>query len=105
MPPETVIEPVVGEDGVVRNGAGTILGSDNKAAVVVMVEAVRRVLDEGRQHAGIELLFTVSEENGLNGAKAFDVGQLRSDFGYVYDHATPIGEVVVGSPTYYKLVA
>ncbi len=34
------IEPVVGEDGVVRNAADTILGSDNKAAVVVMLEAV-----------------------------------------------------------------
>ena len=34
VPPEAAIEPVV-EDGVVRNAAGTILGSDNKAAVVV----------------------------------------------------------------------
>ena len=27
------------------------------------------------------------------------------DFGYVFDHATPIGEVVVASPTYYRLEA
>ena len=39
VPPEATIEPVV-EDGVVRNAAGTILGSDNKAAVVVMLGAV-----------------------------------------------------------------
>ena len=45
VPPETSIDPVVGEDGVVRNAAGTILGSDNKAAVVVVLEAVRRVLE------------------------------------------------------------
>ena len=39
VPPEGSIEPVVDEDGFVRNPAGTILGADNKAAVVAMVEA------------------------------------------------------------------
>ncbi len=37
-----------------------------------------------------------SEENALAGAKAFDVARLRSRFGYVFDHATPIGEIVDG---------
>src|SRR5947209_7712776 len=32
-------------------------------------------------------------------------GQLRSQWGYVFDHASPIGEVVVASPTYYRLEA
>ena len=57
VPPQGPIEPVV-EDGVVRNAAGTILGADNKAAVAAMVEAVRRVVQEGLPHAGIELLLT-----------------------------------------------
>ena len=43
--------------------------------------------------------------DALRGAKAFDVSALRSDFGYVFDHATPIGEVIVASPTYYRLEA
>ena len=30
---------------------------------------------------------------------------LRSRFGYVFDHASPIGEIVVASPTYYRIVA
>ena len=72
MPPEAAIEPVVGEDGIVRNAAGTILGSDNKAAVVVMLEAVRRIVRENRPHAGIELVFTPQEEVSLRGAAAFD---------------------------------
>ncbi len=37
-----------------------------------MLEATRRVLSEGRPHAGIELLFTPKEEVGLLGAAAFD---------------------------------
>jgi tripeptide aminopeptidase len=98
VPPERAIEPVVGEDGIIRNAAGTILGSDNKAAVVVMLEAAKRVLDEERPHAGIELLFTAQEEVSLRGADAFDHTRLVAEVGFVYDQGTPIGEIVLGSP-------
>jgi tripeptide aminopeptidase len=97
VPPTAEIEPVV-EDGIVRNAAGTILGADNKAAVAAMLEAVRRVLAEGRSHAGIELLFTPKEEVGLVGAYAFDHTRLRSRLGYVYDQAAAIGVVILGAP-------
>src|SRR5262249_20744273 len=69
-----------------------------------MLETARRASVEGAP-VGIELLFTVSEENALAGAKAFDVGRLESAYGYVYDHATPIGEIVLASPTYYPFAA
>jgi tripeptide aminopeptidase len=97
VPPEGAIEPVL-EDGVIRNAAGTILGADDKAAVAVMLEAVRHVLAENRPHGGIELLFTPKEEVGLHGAAAFDQEQLHARVGYVYDQAAPIGEVVLGAP-------
>ena len=97
VPPEAAIEPVV-EDGIVRNAAGTILGSDNKAAVVVMLEATRRIVEEGRAHAGIELLFTPQEEISLRGADAFDHTRLVAKTGYVYDQGAAIGEIVLGSP-------
>jgi tripeptide aminopeptidase len=104
VPPDGPIEPSV-QDGVVRNTAGTILGADNKAAVAVMLEAARRVLSEGRPHAGIELLFTPKEEVGLLGAAAFDHRRLRASIGYVYDQAAPIGEVIVGAPHAHSLTA
>jgi tripeptide aminopeptidase len=97
VPPEAAIDPVI-EDGVVRNAGGTILGSDNKAAVVAMLEGVRRVLDEDREHAGIELLFTPQEEVSLRGADAFDHTRLVATTGYVYDQGAAIGEIVLGSP-------
>lgn len=97
VPPDGPIEPVV-DDGTVRNAGGTILGADNKAAVAAMLEAVRRVLVEGRPHAGIELVFTPREETGCEGASAFAVDRLHSRLGFVYDHAGPIGEVVVAAP-------
>jgi len=97
VPPSGPMQPVV-DDGVVRNAGGTILGADNKSAVVAMLEGVRRVLAENRPHAGIELLFTPKEEVGLIGAYAFDHERLHAKLGYVYDQAASIGEIILGAP-------
>jgi tripeptide aminopeptidase len=98
VPPTDAIEPLI-EDGIVRNARPTILGADNKAAVAVMLEGVRRVLKAGSPHGGIELVFTPKEEVGLEGAKAFDADRLHAQFGYVFDHEGPIGEVVRQAPS------
>jgi tripeptide aminopeptidase len=97
VPPSGELRPVV-EDGLIRNAGGTILGADNKAAVVQMLEGVRRVLAENVGHAGIELLFTREEEVGLLGAAAFDHTRLRAELGFVYDQEGPIGEIILGAP-------
>jgi tripeptide aminopeptidase len=97
------IEPVI-VDGGWENANDGILGADNKAAVAVILELARRCAIEGSP-VGIELLFTTGEENALEGAKQFDRDRLQSDFGYVFDHATPIGEVVTASPTYFRVAA
>jgi len=101
--PVAPIEPVIVDDGW-ENAHEGILGADNKAAVAMVLEVARRASAEGSP-VGLELLFTVAEENALVGAKAFDVGRLQAAFGYVFDHATPIGEVIVAAPTYYRLEA
>jgi tripeptide aminopeptidase len=98
VPPQGAITPVV-DDGVVRNSGGTILGADNKAAVVAMLEALRRVVEERREHAGLELVLTSKEEVGLVGAKAFDADRLVAQAGYVYDMAAPIGTVILAAPS------
>ena len=105
VPPLAPIEPVI-VDGGWENANEGILGADNKAAVAVLLEVARRLVSAERPpDTGVELLFTVSEENGLHGAKAFDPTRLRSALGYVMDHASPIGEIVIASPTYHKIVA
>jgi tripeptide aminopeptidase len=100
--PLTTPVRVVDRDGRLENEGEGILGADNKAAVAVIVEALRR-LDS--PPVGIEVLFTTCEELSLAGAKAFDQSKLQSDFGFVFDHATPIGEVIVAAPTLYRIQA
>ncbi|MGH2871465.1 MAG: M20/M25/M40 family metallo-hydrolase [Solirubrobacteraceae bacterium] len=100
--------PVIPElvDGVWRNANDGILGADNKSAVAVLV-ALARLLSRATEPPpiGVELLFTVCEEVSLRGSREFDVARLRSSFGFVFDHATPVGEVVVASPTHYRVDA
>jgi len=103
VPEDAVVEPVIVDDGWESSG-DTILGADNKAAVAVLLEVARRCAIEGSP-VDIELLFTVCEENALAGAKAFDASSLRSEWGYVFDHASPIGEIIVATPTYYRFDA
>ncbi len=104
VPPGGAIRPVC-EEGVWRNAEpGALLGADNKAAVAVILLAARRAVRDSPE-TGLELLFTVHEEDGLQGAKAFDTARLAADWGYVLDHATPIGEIVLAAPTYFRLDA
>ncbi|HWF73562.1 MAG TPA: M20/M25/M40 family metallo-hydrolase [Solirubrobacteraceae bacterium] len=105
VPPLAPIDPVLVDGGWENAGEG-ILGADNKAAIAVLIELARHFAGRGATPpVGIELLFTVSEENGLRGAQAFDTSRVSSEFGYVFDHASPIGGIVVAAPTYDQIVA
>lgn len=106
VPPTAQLDPVR-RDGGWQNASPGIIGADNKAALAAMIELARMLTAGGAPlpPVSVELLCTVSEETGLQGAKQFDTGRLRSRFGYVFDHASPIGEIVTASPTYMSIQA
>lgn len=97
------IEAVL-EDGWYRNRHEAILGADDKAGVAVLLEVARAIAGGGAP-AACELVFTTGEEVGLRGARAFDAGALESTFGFVLDHAAPVGHLVTAAPTYYAVHA
>jgi tripeptide aminopeptidase len=103
VPLQSPIEPVL-IDGGWENANDGILGADNKAAVAVLLALARHVRREGAP-VEVELLFTVGEEVALAGARAFDTSLLNSDYGFVFDHASPIGEIVIDSPTHFRVEA
>jgi len=103
VPHDAPVE-VVFADGVFRSAGDTILGADNKAAVTVLVELAARAVADPLP-AALELVFTVAEEDGLRGASELDVSSLRSRFGFVLDHASPVGEVITAAPTYNAVIA
>ncbi len=85
------IDIYVDEKGFLR-ARGTTLGADNGVAVAMMLA----LLDgECEAHPALECLFTVEEETGLDGAKAFDYSLIGARKMINLDSEDD-GEVVVG---------
>jgi tripeptide aminopeptidase len=100
--PLTAPVEVLRDGGRFANRNEGILGADNKAAVAVLLAVARRY--SGGAPVGLELLFTTCEEIALLGAKEL-THELAADFGFVFDHATPLGELIVAAPSYYRVEA
>ena len=82
--PAEAIHPVV-EGDVIRTDGTSVLGGDDKAGVVAILEAIRILRERSIPHGDLEVVLTISEEYGLLGAKNFDTGRLRAKRGLVLD--------------------
>ncbi|HEX3033662.1 MAG TPA: M20/M25/M40 family metallo-hydrolase [Thermodesulfobacteriota bacterium] len=90
------------EDGVIKSDGTTILGSDDKSGLAVIVEVVRTLKEKDLPHGDIEIAFTVCEEIGLLGAKHIDESNFRSKYGMVLDTSSP-SLLVIKCPSAEKL--
>ena len=102
--PGNGIKPIV-ENGIVHTDGSTILGADDKSGVAEIMEAVRTVIENKIPHRNTEILFTIGEDCGLDGAKHMDYSMLRSKEALVFDHGGPIGKVVNCGPGHYRVRA
>jgi tripeptide aminopeptidase len=82
--PAEKIHPVV-EGDVIRTDGTSVLGGDDKAGVVAILEAIRVLRERAIPHGDIEVVLTICEEYGLLGAKNFETGRLRARRGLVLD--------------------
>ena len=96
------IEPVL-ENGVLRSKGDTVLGGDDKSGVVAILEGIRVIQEESIPHGDIQVVFTISEEGGINGSKNMDAKDLKADFGYALDSSGSPGKVIVMAPGQYKI--
>ena len=55
-------EAMIDDQGIISSAGNTILGADDLAGISVILEAVKRLQDNGNPHRPIEILFTVAEE-------------------------------------------
>ncbi|MEG6522607.1 M20/M25/M40 family metallo-hydrolase [Desulfotomaculum sp. 1211_IL3151] len=93
------------ENGRIIASGDTILGSDDKAGIVAILEALRVVKENQLRHGGIEVVFTIAEEMGLVGAKGLDYDLIQSKLGFVLDSGGAPGEIIVKAPTQYSFKA
>lgn len=102
--PGNGIKPYV-KDGAIYSAGDTILAGDDKSGVCGILEAVRTVLENDLPHREAEIVFSIGEEVGLMGAKAFDVTQLKSKRAYVFDSSGDVGRIIVGAPGQIRIFA
>lgn len=98
------VEPLVA-DGIVRSAGDTILGGDDKVGLAAIIEVVRRLDERDGAHRSLKLLLTVSEEDGLLGAKALSAEDVSAALCLVLDADGPVGGIVVGAPSHHTFAA
>lgn len=87
------------EGGVIRSAGNTVLGADDKAGIVTILEVLRVLQKQSINHSGLEVVFTIWEEGGLFGAKNLDYDLLSAKIGLVLDSDGPPGTIITRAPS------
>ena len=100
------VEPGIGkkavydpEKGILKSDGRTVLGADDIAGIVEILEAVRLIRESGRKHKNVELLFPVAEEVYTKGSAVFDYSKLSAKEAYCLDLSGHAGLAAIKAPT------
>jgi len=91
------VKPII-TDGMITSDKTTVLGADDKSGIAEIIYAIKEIKEQNSAHAPIEVLFTISEEIGLLGAKYLDYSLIKSKIGYALD-SHKVGEITIGAPS------
>lgn len=81
-------------DDIIHTDGTSLLGADDKAAIAAIMDMLEFfVKNPDIKHGDIYACFLPDEEQGLRGAKAFDIKEINADFGYCLD-CCGIGEFI-----------
>ena len=99
------VPPGLGHQPILRNGVlfsdgTTNLGADDAAGIAIILEVVRRTLEQELPHPPLVIVFTVQEEAGLCGASNFDSTPWHVTDGIVFDNAHEPGMIVSKGAAY-----
>ena len=93
------VKPIIDEaNGIIKSDGTTVLGSDDKAGIAAILEALRTVKENDIQHADIQVVFSIWEEGGLYGAKYLDYSKVNADYAFVLDSGGAPGEIIIQAP-------
>lgn len=101
------VQPGIGKQAVFHGGTSayftsagdTVLGADDAAGLVEILEGIRAVQESGAAHRDIEVLFPVAEEVYVKGTEVFDFSKLRAREAYVLDLSGPVGAAALRAPS------
>ncbi|MDP3059076.1 MAG: M20/M25/M40 family metallo-hydrolase, partial [bacterium] len=102
--PGNGVKPII-KDGVIYSDGTTILAADDVTGIAAIIEAFSVIKERNLEHGPIEVIFTVSEEGGLHGAKNLDYASLTAAMGVAFDSGGAIGSIVVQGPAQDRIEA
>ena len=76
---------VLEKDGTIHSAGDTVLGADDISGILEILYCVQLVLDSGKPHKKIEILFTIGEELYVKGSDVFDYSKVTAKQAYVLD--------------------
>ncbi|MBN1959090.1 MAG: M20/M25/M40 family metallo-hydrolase [Desulfuromonadales bacterium] len=82
--PAEGVQPVL-KDGIFTSAGETILGADDKAGIVEIIETLEVLKAQNIPHVPLEIAVTVCEEQGLLGAKQLDFSKFKARQGIALD--------------------
>jgi tripeptide aminopeptidase len=87
------------DDGTITSDKTTVLGSDDLAGIVSILEALTCIIEDKISHRPIEIIFSVCEEKYCYGMNVVDFDNVKSKQAYVFDLDGNIGTVAISAPT------
>lgn len=99
VPPGLGHQPIL-RDGILYSNGKTNLGADDAAGITIILEVLRRIVEQQLPHPPLVVVFTVQEEAGLCGANGFDASTYDVSDGIVFDNAFEAGVVVSRGAAY-----
>ncbi|MCR5701697.1 MAG: M20/M25/M40 family metallo-hydrolase [Lachnospiraceae bacterium] len=92
-------KPIVRDDGRITSDGTTVLGADDVAGIVEILEGIRIIKESGVPHRSIELLFPIGEEEYIKGTDVFDFSKIKSKDAYVLDMSGKVGSAAIKAPS------
>ncbi len=99
VPPGLGHQPILRDDVLYSDGTSN-LGADDAAGIAIILEVVRRIIEQQLPHPPLVIVFTVQEEAGMCGASNFDSAAWHVTDGMVFDNAYETGVVVSRGAAY-----
>lgn len=92
------VTPII-ENGVIKSDGTSILGGDDKGGIAAIIEMLRVIKENNLEHPEIIVIFSMAEEIGLLGAKAFEIEKYGVDYGFILDSSGKPGKIITKAPS------
>lgn len=99
------INPVIKNGKIYNEDKDTILGGDDKVAVAAIIEILNVIREEKISTGDIYIMFTISEEIGVLGAKNINMDMVDAKYGFAFDSDGDVGTIINRAPFHNSIIA